>query len=288
MSDPAVEPLIGQSPVNDVTNDIQNVDHIPNQPLDTYPNECQLSVKVRFRNLEAASSPQMNVTNSSGCRLFSGNNIHDISSLLEPDHLTQITGSCRRNPDELFGPGCLQQIRLPDPGPLMRSKVQLQKTSTILSNMERGMILWMEWKDSRFFRGIPDVMALRLCQTRIFPFNKKSSPINCFPRSLTRLQPVRVFSAEIFCQQLDQCIRDQSHQFPATSVSFALGQKVAEQIDDLNNVIVSMSVTVERARFVLDSVLDRDGVCISDMNSSDHEARWLAKAFANSIRLDSV
>jgi len=257
---------------------------VSNSPTNTYTNECFLTLKVKFRNLESSG---FNVTNSTGCRIYFGNNIHDISSLLEPGHLHDILKPFKRTQDELFGPDSLHQIRLPDPSQLMRSSTQMNKTTEILNNMDRGLLLWMDWKNADLFKGIPDVNALRLCQTRVFPFGNFYVPANCQPGSLKRLQPVCMFSAETFCNQLEEYRTDKSRPSPTTSFSFALGQAVDERMSDLSNVLVSCSFTVERARRVIDEALDTDGVCISDMSSSDQEARWLEHTLRKSCRIDS-
>jgi len=166
--------------------------------------------------------------------------------------------------------------------------MQMDKTMTILNNMDRGIVLWLDWSRSSLFREIPDVYAVRLCQTRIYSFINDFSPVNCLPESLKRLEPAQVFSAEKFCLLLENHVIDPvSQPCPSSTFALAFGQKVASRTDNLSTVLASCLVTVERARTALDSVLDGNAVCISDVTSGDNEARWLENIFVTSCQLNS-
>lgn len=60
----------------------------------------------------------------------------------------------------------------------MRTERQKEKTDSILKNMERGLILYLDDSNAVQHSGIPDVYAMRLCQTRVstltFYFTGKS------------------------------------------------------------------------------------------------------------------
>ncbi len=75
--------------------------------------ETFLSVKIRYRGRElAGESGDIRVTNESGFRLYFGNNVHNFSSLLDPNHLRQLIRRCKTEQQKLFGPDQLQQIRV--------------------------------------------------------------------------------------------------------------------------------------------------------------------------------
>lgn len=66
-----------------------------------------LQLSLRFRNTEVF---QHAVTNGYGCRLYFGDNIPDISQLVEPEHMSNITRPFRYQPEQLFGPDYLEQV----------------------------------------------------------------------------------------------------------------------------------------------------------------------------------
>jgi len=56
----------------------------------------------------------------------------------------------------------------------MRSSLQKKKTEAILANMERGLLLYIDRTYQTTQMNVPDVYAMRLCQTRVSYFVVKS------------------------------------------------------------------------------------------------------------------
>ena len=59
----------------------------------------------------------------------------------------------------------------------MRSSLQKEKTQAILQNMERGLLLYIDRSSQSTQLNVPDVFAMRLCQTRV---SRQLFPLDCF------------------------------------------------------------------------------------------------------------
>nr|CAB3256864.1 interferon regulatory factor 6-like [Phallusia mammillata] len=235
-----------------------------------------LRLSLRFRNEEVF---QHFVTNTYGCRLYFGDNIPDITQLVEPEHLSSITRPFRYQPEQLFGPDCLEQVRLPQTDHHMKTQKQREKTNSILENMERGLILYLDNNNASQCSGIPDVYAMRLCQTRIFPYSETivndQGQAASQSESLKRMVWYKVFDAQQFCQKLDS--RKSSSNF-----CLSLGQRSTD-----DTLLVSLTVTVQLANHFIQNQLDNEhsDILISGATSMDEEAHKLAVKLKETVTL---
>ncbi|CAK8682002.1 unnamed protein product [Clavelina lepadiformis] len=241
-------------------------------PIASSDEAVHFTVKLRFRQEEVFRS---HVTNLYGCRLYYGHNTENISWLLEKGNLFNQVRPLKYDKDTLFGPEMLQQIKLPNPDQFMKSALQKNKTDAILNNMDRGLILWLDHNLSMDRRGVPDVYAMRLCQTRIFPVTEDENPVE----PLARQQWTKIFDAEMFCRQLalteNPC--NPCPKYPRPSFTLSLGQRVTDTQSP--QILVSVTVTIQRAHQLVQIGVDNSAdVKISNATSLDETARSLARA----------
>lgn len=256
--------------------------HVPSHQVDDI-----VSIKVYFRGDEVM---RKSVTNSSGFRLYSGNNVPDMSRLLDTAQRDQLQHLTRFKSEHLFGPDSVEQVEMP----LVKriTDKQSHQTDQILSNMDRGLLFYIEHptnENSPYVHpSIPNVYCIRLCQTRVFPHDtnvEERDALEC--DGLARMKWAKVFDSNEFLRQTQRWI-ESSGPVPSSSILLSVGQKPKKQ--EGHHCLVSIAVSVTKAKFFVDRYVEDqlDEIYISDKNSMDNAAQLIKNQIRQKIQLDDA
>nr|XP_039256389.1 uncharacterized protein LOC120333105 [Styela clava] len=240
-----------------------------------------LLIKVYFRGNEVMKK---SVTNSSGFRLYSGNNIPDMSRLLDTAQRDQLQRLTRFNSEYLFGPDSVEQVEMPSIKQI--TDKQALQTNEILSNMDRGLIFYIENANNDVTPYdqaiIPNVYCIRLCQTRVFPYGtnvQESDALEC--DGLARMKWAKIFDSNEFLRQMSR-----TGTTPSSTIKLSVGQKPKKQ--EGLHCLVSITVSVTQAKILADRQVEDqlDEIFISDKNSMDVAAQLIQNQIRQKIQLD--
>lgn len=242
-------------------------------------------LKVCFRGQEVL---QQSITNSRGFRLHSGNNIPDMRRLLGDEQKRQLQMLTKYNCDELYGPEYVDQVEMP----AFRECTHRQdvRTSQVLSNMDRGVIfLFVEQQSDAMpyiNAGIPNVFAIRLCQTRVFPFGTNvEHRASLEDDGLKRMQWHKIFDGDEFMRDMHKWSTGNGPT-PSSSINLSVGQKPRRENLECN--LVTLSLSISKAKSLIEKHCEEQmyEICISDKSSMDRAAQQHKDEVQARIQID--
>lgn len=242
-----------------------------------------LEIRVMYKGEEVMKRL---VTNSIGFRVYSGNNIPDMSRLLDNEQRAQLGQLTRYHCEQLYGPDSIEQIEMPIAH--NQPSNQHERTLQILTNMDRGLIFYMEHSMCEHFpyinTSLPSVYSIRLCQTRVFPYESNVQGREELEREgLKRMSWAKIFDAGDFVRQFEYW-RNGGGPTPCATIKLSVGQKPKPR----ENNLVSISVTVAKAKALIDQheLEQLEDICISDKNSMDVAAQIIQSKIKSSFRIE--
>nr|XP_009861598.1 interferon regulatory factor 6-like isoform X2 [Ciona intestinalis] len=247
----------------------------------------KLQIKVFYRGEDRFTH---DVTNENGCRVYYGSCAPKLAQYLNPVQLL----NQRHDTEQLYGPDSIEQVQLTSDEQFMLTMKQKQSTDAILNNMGRGLVLILDNQNAGRSGGVPDVHAIRLCQTRIFPYNGDDMARNEHEQQACGLPPVdslkrmewnKVFDGHEFYRRLSMATN--SSKFPCPSFSLSLGQRANGK--QKSALFVMMTVRVQKAYQAIQAKLENSIECevyISGTTSMDEDALRLARKIKETLTLE--